>query len=582
MVFSRFWYLVLGAVLAGVLFISYIGVGVTNHAEERAAGRTLTASSVAVSLYLKDDAVRRANALVPLAISRDVGEALKKAQGVETVKEVESALRDKAGAALRKFREQPQEFPGFDALWAIDVHGRVVASDNFDKANGAEGFEMGGYPVVSDALHGYVRDDTWLFGDELWRIVARPVELEAGAAPVGAVLAGKKVDDTLARDVVEHTGAALVFYAAGRSVIKATPPSSDTHLVGLTPDDIAKLEKLPADDGYATEGRSKPMLVRQEASQDLRALFVRLPGEAWSLGAGYATMVQHPRLASPADLYSVATSEERAGVPLPLLGGLGLLAALVGVLLSRLEHGAPLAGFKRGLTELADKGNKVDVLKPSTYRGPYKQLAALVNDALDKVASSAGVDRGPADLERVLGPLPAEPTMSAFAVKDEPKAGAASARAPGGAAAQAASKPRAPAIPVDRPLDAATVNGLEDSSARRKKASEPAGESVHPDDEPDSRSDSVDDENFDESGERSLPDADGPVDEETEWRGVYEEFVALKKELGESVDKLTYQKFRGTLQRNKDALVARHGCERVSFRVYEKQGRAALKASPVK
>jgi len=63
---------------------------------------------------------------------------------------------------------------------------------------------------------------------------------------------------------------------------------------------------------------------------------------------------------------------------------------------------------------------------------------------------------------------------------------------------------------------------------------------------------------------------------------VYADFVAMKKKFGEPTEKLTYEKFRGTLQRNKDALVARHGCEKVSFRVYEKQGKAALKASPVK
>jgi hypothetical protein len=62
---------------------------------------------------------------------------------------------------------------------------------------------------------------------------------------------------------------------------------------------------------------------------------------------------------------------------------------------------------------------------------------------------------------------------------------------------------------------------------------------------------------------------------------VYADFVALKKQLDESTARLSYEKFRGTLQRNKDALIARHGCTRVKFRVYEKQGRAALKASPV-
>lgn len=63
---------------------------------------------------------------------------------------------------------------------------------------------------------------------------------------------------------------------------------------------------------------------------------------------------------------------------------------------------------------------------------------------------------------------------------------------------------------------------------------------------------------------------------------VYDDFIALKTKLGESTKKLTFEKFRGTLQRNKDSIIARHKCERVKFRVYEKQGRAALKASPIK
>jgi len=611
-VFSRFWYLVLGVAVAGALFIAYVGAGVTNHAEERGAARTLNASSVAVSLYLKDDATRRANALVPLAINGDVGEALKKAYGTDTVKEVDGPLREKAGAALRKFREQAQDFTRFDALWAIDVHGRVVASDNFEKATGAEGFEMGGYPVVADALHGYVRDDTWLFGEDLWRIVARPVELEAGAAPVGAIVAGKKVDDTFARDIVEHTGAALVFHAAGRSVIKATPPSSDTHLVGLTPEDLAKLDKLPTDDSYKVDGRSKPMLVKEEAAYDVRAVFVRLPGEAWDLGAGFATMVQHPRLGSPLDVYAMATSEERGRVPLALLAVVALVAAVVGAALTAFELGAPLAGFRRGLAELADRTNKVDVMKPSTYRGPYKQLAALVNDALDKVASIAGVDRGPADLQRVLGPLPTEPTMSAFAVKEAPRPAVAvpapakpvvAAAKPVVAAAKpvvAAAKPvvvagkseeipaakQAPsAAPAEEPQEPSESEPTSLASERPADADHavtvPVGESMRPEDDGADGEPGGDDEDATAIASSGSGGA-GLLDEETEWRGVYEEFVDLKKQLGESVDKLTYEKFRGTLQRNKDALVARHGCERVSFKVYEKQGRAALKASPVK
>ena len=73
------------------------------------------------------------------------------------------------------------------------------------------------------------------------------------------------------------------------------------------------------------------------------------------------------------------------------------------------------------------------------------------------------------------------------------------------------------------------------------------------------------------------------VDEEAQhWREVYEQFLAKKRECGESIENLTFEKFKGTLQRNKDALVARHHCTRVKFTVYVKEGKAALKASPVK
>ncbi len=67
-----------------------------------------------------------------------------------------------------------------------------------------------------------------------------------------------------------------------------------------------------------------------------------------------------------------------------------------------------------------------------------------------------------------------------------------------------------------------------------------------------------------------------------DWRKVYEEFLALKQQCGEPTANLTFEKFKGTLQRNKDALVARHNCTRVKFTVYVKEGKAALKASPVK
>lgn len=67
-----------------------------------------------------------------------------------------------------------------------------------------------------------------------------------------------------------------------------------------------------------------------------------------------------------------------------------------------------------------------------------------------------------------------------------------------------------------------------------------------------------------------------------EWRGVYEEFAATKQKCGESLDGFSFEKFQNTLKKNRDAIVQRHGVKRVKFSVYVKDGKAALKASPIK
>ncbi|RMH42539.1 MAG: hypothetical protein D6689_07865 [Deltaproteobacteria bacterium] len=66
------------------------------------------------------------------------------------------------------------------------------------------------------------------------------------------------------------------------------------------------------------------------------------------------------------------------------------------------------------------------------------------------------------------------------------------------------------------------------------------------------------------------------------FRKVFDEFRALKEQCGESVASLTYEKFAAKLRKNRDALIAKHGCKSVRFQVYIKDGKAALKATPVK
>ena len=72
------------------------------------------------------------------------------------------------------------------------------------------------------------------------------------------------------------------------------------------------------------------------------------------------------------------------------------------------------------------------------------------------------------------------------------------------------------------------------------------------------------------------------ADEMMQWKGVFDEFVAVRKKCGESTSSLSFEKFQVQLRKNKETLVKQYGCKRVKFTVYEKDGKAALKATPIK
>ena len=74
---------------------------------------------------------------------------------------------------------------------------------------------------------------------------------------------------------------------------------------------------------------------------------------------------------------------------------------------------------------------------------------------------------------------------------------------------------------------------------------------------------------------------DAAASELAEWHAVFQDFVSLKQQCGESTDGFTYEKFEQTLKKKNEELLTRHGAKRVKFSVYVKEGKAALKASPI-
>ncbi len=76
--------------------------------------------------------------------------------------------------------------------------------------------------------------------------------------------------------------------------------------------------------------------------------------------------------------------------------------------------------------------------------------------------------------------------------------------------------------------------------------------------------------------------AAGGGSEDAHFQEVFRDFVTTRERCGEPADGLTFDKFVAKLRKNKEQLVAKYNCKTVRFQVYVKEGKAALKATPVK
>jgi hypothetical protein len=293
--------------------------------------------------------------------------------------------------------------------------------------------------------------------------------------------------------------------------------------------------------------------------------YSRLPGEAWQLGAGYAVARLPASVDSPFGFFQRADDKDKERANLPLAAILALAAAGVGIIFSLLEYTKPLRVFRTDAIRLA-KG-EIEQLQPSRFRGVFRKIASDLNDGIDAVlAKGGGPRRGPADLKQVLGDIPDQPQMSAFSFPGEnmaePSSGNSSPSGPPKPLPSAPSNPRLPKAPPRPGAIAAAAQNLDNTMEAERDETNPG---------------------------RGRPAANGELSdwgsgnsEDTEWRAVYQEFVGVKQQCGESTDGFTFEKFEQTLKKNREALMNRHGAKRVKFSVYIKDGKAALKASPLK
>jgi hypothetical protein len=590
MLLSRFWYAILAVALAAAVALLYISIHQHNRLRESDTRMIIDHDRDIVDWYLRIDARRRLDALAIVSIDDQIRNGIVKANAQDKIaSEVREPLKKRLGELATKFsgliKDEGRGGQNPVMLFAVDARGRVVGHVNFDRASSVKDdtFELGGFPVVADALHGWLRDDTWVFDrDTIYRVVTRPVVAAEGAPPAGAVVALRRVDDGFARNIVDRTEAPVVFYVAApdgesvKVVARAVPEKADVSFDGFTIDQ----KTLTADKTYMENGASS---LKQVGPMTMA--FSRLIGMSWESGAGYAVARKVTSIADPSALLAGADETDKKAIPLLLILGIAIFAILIGVGATIVEHSMPLNKLVFQGRRFA-KGEQ-DSLPVGRLAGPYRRIGQDVNEGLERIISKGGgVSRKAADLEQIIGPVPTAPQMSAFSFGMAPDSNPGPSSKPSGPdlfpnlAPSAPSTPSTPSAPTPaRPAGPPPRVAMPAPAVAAVSQPVPAIGEEEEDDAtmvqriPDELMAAA------KSGEsRAIESAD----EMMQWRQTFDEFVAMRQKCGEATTGLSFEKFQVQLRKNKEQLVKQYNCKRVKFTVYEKEGKAALKATPIK
>jgi hypothetical protein len=593
MILSRLWYVLLGLAVAVALYVVFVAVGQYDRQNLRALKEGLASDSQTVEWALKIDARRRLDALLAGSVDPTLQQALVAANGTKDGK-VPDKSRTDAKKALATVNDGIPADLRPDSVFAIDRDGRVIGEVGYDAVAGNDDFELGGYPAVNDALHGWLRDDVWLLGNRMYVVVARPVEYDVTQRPAGAIVGLKEISKRFASDLAKRTRTNLAFFASGQRAAGGVGVDGfDEENLDAVGNDLKNVD----DKTYGDSARSDPRML----SDSLGVMYARLPGDVSTLGGGFAVARGRRTLGGPLGFLSTADDKDKANVPWPLLAGVVLLALVIGVLFTVLEHTMPLRELLTQAERL--KAGGMDGLQVARFRGSYRLAAQSLNLGMERAIEKAGgVTRKPADLESILGPAPAQPSMSAFsfpmadggsspAIPPVPLSSPAMSPVP---SAPALSPPRPNPPGPPRPAAGAAPSPVAppvigNAPGPRPVPPPPARPVAPPPRPPFQSSGFGGDDDEDATMVGAVPaevmaQATGgsSAAEPAEWLSVFDDFVRVKKQCGESTDGLTFEKFAQTLKKNRDALIERHHCKRVKFTVYTKDGRASLKATPVK
>ncbi len=590
MFLSKIWF-ILVAMLAGVAFsVALTAPRPMAQKLEELEGQRLDRAQYAAEQMLKVDAHKWIDRVANLGRDLVISEALDSAShgsGELSVQHrtVQARLRallpDLAGA-------------GIASMVAIDANGRVVARVGADEKD--YGDNIGGAEVVSDALRGYLSDDVWGTGGELLRVAGAPVLSKSRDRLVGALYVGADTGRTFAERLKKNLDVDVALLLMGKVVASTVDSKTLALLPGVIDQHRAEIEDV----------KRTPALSFEVDGETLLAVAAPFPGQASEQQAYYVLIGHKPAKADLGSVLANTSARDLRWSTFPWLSLVGALLAMIaiGLFLQRYEVEWPIARMRAELRRLV-KG-EMSRLDDHRFAGHFGGIARDVNAALDHAntsisqvgvgavvpavpglgasgpngAGAAGPQPGipgrggglglpavtsPAGAGSLFGVAPSAPPPAGDGFAPPPPPGFAPPSAP--SAVPTFGPPVLPVLPAPQlPAGVRAMSrgpaiaplGQAAPQAARPAAGPPVVSSSDP-----TQSDSED-------------------DDELHMRAVYSEFLVAKQQCGESVAGLTLDKFRLRLQENRNSLMARHACRTVRFAVYIKDGKASLRATPVK
>jgi hypothetical protein len=594
MFLSKIWFILIALAAAIAVTFALIAPRPFERKLEAAEGQRLDRAQYAAEQMFKVDAHKWIDHVGKLGRDAIIAESLDAASrgsGEYTV--IHRTIQDRFRTLIPDLASG-----GIDTIVAVDTKGRVIArvGDNEKEY----GDYITGAEIIADALRGYLSDDVWGVGGQLQRLAAAPVLSKNRDRIVGAVYVGAETGPALVERLKKNLDVDVALLLRGKVIASSRPPGELDALPELITRHTKEIE---------TAKRTVPITMTV-GKEDLIVVAAPFPGQAGEQQAYYALVGQHPANSGLTALFANATSDDLkwGHFPwLPLAAGV-VLAIGMGLLFQRMEVDNPLGRLRRELQKLAS--GDLPKVHDSGYGGKVGGLARDINAAIERFthAPTQRSDIAGKDLNAILGPsggstfdLPS--ADSAFA-SGEPAPAFAPPPPPSFSAPPAApafsapplpsfSPPPAPSFAAPQPFNASSLGfgggsasspaasggvdlGLPGSTTRAPSwgASVPASdlERTRQEEAP---------PNGEHDATRIVP-YDADEEEEAHFRHIFDDFVAKKRDCGESTVGLTRDKFLQKLRENKASLVAKHNCRTVRFSVYIKDGKAALKATPIR